>query len=635
MTSYYAHGPNDAGSSSEPLEEHLCLVADRAEGHAAAFGAQEEARLAGVLHDLGKYSELFLKRLRNQESKLDHWSTGAIVALGMFKQHAVAAALAIQGHHIGLQEGALGASSFRLGFDLKALSDPKGHPLQLRLTESNHQTLLDRMQESGVGLPLAPQSSAYDPQAPPASGMLDARMLFSALADADFIETEAHFQGKADGTKAYRPKGPALQPAKALEIVMSYLAELEEKASSSEDVRHMRQDLLDACLTRSESPPGLFTLTAPTGAGKTLAMLAFALKHATVHRHIRRIVMIVPFLSIIDQTASVYRRLLEPHFGSHYVLEHHSLADIQKRNEDKESNRDNEEVARRTARLLAENWDAPLVLTTSVQFFESLFANRPGKCRKLHRLANSVILFDEVQTLPTRIAVPSLAALSRLADRYGCTVVFSTATQPAFDHLNEKVKKYAAGGWRPQPIIHDTQRLFERARRVHICWQIAQSRTWDSIADELAEDRNSRSLCVVNLKRHARELAERVRKRVGPDGLFHLSTSMCPAHRERVLTEVRRRLAPGAQEACRLISTQWHGRVPSGKDSREGIPLSAGWVQRSSGNHSDTHPPQTDWRSGEGSISGRRYRHCRSESVQSVFPHALRPDRRRTPRSRS
>jgi CRISPR-associated endonuclease/helicase Cas3 len=554
---YYSHSSNRAGSPPELAAEHVLLVAERAARYAAAFGAQDEARIAGTLHDLGKYSDLFLRRLRNQESGLDHWTGGALVALTRYKLQAIAAGLAVQGHHIGLQEGGIANESFRKGFELSRLSDPGRHPLGLRLTENDPNALVRRLEESGISMPAVPVESIYDPRAEALAGMLDVRMLFSALVDADFIETEAHFNGRADGTKEYRPSGTKLDALRALQLVRSHLEGLTRQARSSDEVSGMRQELLAACLEAAEWSTGLYTLTAPTGSGKTLAMLAFALKHSKLNPHMRRIIMVVPFLSIIEQTARVYRDLLKPLCSEHFVLEHHSLANLQKTNEERDANPDNEEEARRTAGLLAENWDAPLILTTSVQFFESLFANRPGKCRKLHRLANSIILFDEVQTLPPRLAVPSLAALSRLAERYGCSVVFSTATQPAFDHLHDKIRPHAAVGWQPRAIAGNPERLFDRARRVRFEWRIDETQSWDAIADELAKPENDRALCVVNLKRHARALIERLRDRLDSgEGLYHLSTNMCPAHREQALSAARSRLASKAPRPCRLIATQ-------------------------------------------------------------------------------
>jgi len=551
---FYAHSANKSGSPWESLKEHSRCVAKRAGGYAESFGAGQEAEIAGLWHDLGKYSNLFTKRLKGEIRGLDHWSGGAIATLDMFKEKAVAAALAIQGHHIGLQEGS--RPGIHAANDISKLSDPNTHPLGLTLTELHVKALLQRFEADGFTIPACPAVSHYDLNGRPVATMLDERMLFSALVDSDYIETEAHFEGEADGRKVYRPQGPSLQAARAFEIVSEHLDALGRNTKASQNVQDIRGLLLEACLDKAGSLPGVFTLTAPTGAGKTLAMLSFALKHAIVNPQIRRIVMIVPFLSIIEQTAGVYRRLLEPHLGPHYVLEHHSLANLTTRQESDPHNHDNKGEERRTARLLTENWDAPLVLTTSVQFFESLFSNRPGRCRKLHRLANSVILFDEVQTLPPHITVPSLAALSRLTERYACTVVFSTATQPAFDHLHNKVRQYSEKGWQPRLIGDNPRHQFNPARRVRLDWQVEHSRSWKSVADELAGEENARSLCIVNLKRHAQKLVAFLREEVGEDGLFHLSTNMCPSHREKVLKQVRERLATDNSQPCRLISTQ-------------------------------------------------------------------------------
>jgi CRISPR-associated endonuclease/helicase Cas3 len=523
----------------EPLADHLRDVAERAGGFAEAFGGGEEARLAGLLHDLGKYSELFTARLEGKASGLDHWSAGAWAALTQYRQSGIAAALAIQGHHIGLQRG---------DPDSLATLNParlaERHPLGLRLTESAPGALLARLGEDGIDLP-----AIGSPVAPgfPGARQLDVRMLFSALVDADFLETEAHFLRGEDGTKHRRPEGSSLQPAEALRLLEEHVTRLERESAAASDVGLLRSDLFRACLEAGDRPRGLFTLTAPTGAGKTLAMLAFALRHAVRHG-LRRVVVAIPFLSILEQTARVYRELFTPVFGDAYVLEHHSLAGTHSGAGQDPGPVD--EAGRRAA-WLRENWDSPLIVTTSVQILESLFANRPSACRKLHRLAGSVILFDEVQTLPPWLAVPTLAALSRLAERYGASVVFATATQPAFDSLDEKVRPLAATGWQPAEIAGAELRLFERTRRTRVEWEIETPRSWESLADELAD--LGSALCIVNLKRHAQELAGLLVAR-GVPGLFHLSTNLCPAHRERVLATVRARL--DASEPCLLISTQ-------------------------------------------------------------------------------
>ncbi|HSG40373.1 MAG TPA: CRISPR-associated helicase Cas3', partial [Thermoanaerobaculia bacterium] len=506
---------------------------------ASVFGAAEEARLAGLLHDLGKYSEVFSLRLAGKESGLDHWSAGAWAALTRYQQAGTAIALAIQGHHIGLQNPDA----------LRPLGNParfaESHPLNLRLTDAHFPALLGRLAGDGLTLPEA-TSSLFNLKDPArGAGMLDVRMLFSALVDADFLATEAHFQ-RVEGREILREDGPPLRPAEALAHLENDLARLAANSPAAAEVNRLRSDLLQACLDAALLPPGLFTLTAPTGAGKTLAMLAFALRHAREHG-LRRVVVAVPFLSIIEQTVRVYRDLLAPVFGPRYVLEHHSLAGIR----GQEEKGDGQIAADRAARLQAENWDAPLIVTTSVQLLESLFANRPAACRKLHRLAGSVILLDEVQTLPPALAAATLATLSRLAERYGASVVFATATQPAFESLDARVRPLAASGWTPREIVPASLELFERARRTRVRWEVETPRSWDSLAAELAEAGSA--LCIVNLKKHALALATLLRDR-GVPGLLHLSTNLCPDHRERVLAEVRRRLDD--KLPCLLISTQ-------------------------------------------------------------------------------
>jgi CRISPR-associated helicase Cas3 len=382
------------------------------------------------------------------------------------------------------------------------------------------------------------------------ASMLGVRMLFSTLVDADFIETEAFFQTDSDGNRVYREGGASLEPEKAFSDLGIYLDELSKASRASVPINQLRSDLLHYCLQAAESPPGIFTLTAPTGSGKTLAMLAFALKHA-IKYGLRRIISVIPYLTIIEQTAQTYRKIFEsrlkPGELTRYIQEHHSLSGI--RPEDDKTQPDDTDYQ---GRLLAENWDAPIIVTTNVQLLESLFANRPGACRKLHRLAGSVILFDEVQTLPLAIAIPTLAALSSLAERYGTTIVFSTATQPAFGHLNDYVKKLCANGWTPREIVPSGANLFSRAKRNKIVWPGTSKGTgWQELADKIKA--HEQVLCIVNLKRHALELYQTL-KQMEVGSLFHLSTNMCPAHRKQTMDAVRECLSSG--KPCRLISTQ-------------------------------------------------------------------------------
>jgi len=540
-TIFLAHSRNCAGQC-EPLARHLSRVAERAAQFAAPFGGSEEARLIGLLHDLGKYGEKFQRRLRGEEHHIDHWSAGSWIALKKFKS--ISAALAIHGHHQGL---------YRADKDSLRELEPKRlalqHPLNLTLSESDTSLLLERLTADELLLPGsvaplygAPQNSA--------SAMLDIRMLFSALVDADFLETEAHFGVASDGTAFCRPAGPALRPREAFAALQDHLEILRRKSDASEEVRKMRNDLLAACVQAADRSPGLFSLSAPTGSGKTAAMLAFALRHAIAH-DFQRIVVVIPYLSIIDQTAKEYREIFGTRFGEHYVLEHHSLAGTRGTDE-KDGKHDSEDDAARSARLLAENWDVPLIITTSVQFLESLFASKPSSCRKLHRLAKSVILFDEVQTLPSRLAIPTLASLSRLAERYGSTIVFATATQPAFSHLDASVSESGNRGWRPAEIASPRVNLFSRVRRTRVHWPASDKKTsWEELAAQLAQ--YSQALCVVNLKKHAIELLGLLKDK-GTKNLFHLSTNMCPAHRKKVLSVVETLLK--SARPCRLVSTQ-------------------------------------------------------------------------------
>ncbi|MDX1653662.1 MAG: CRISPR-associated endonuclease Cas3'', partial [Candidatus Competibacteraceae bacterium] len=355
---YFAHSANAAGHW-HPLSVHLNGVGKLARDMLTGWAGADEALLAGLLHDLGKYGDPFQARLRGERSGLDHWSVGAWSAL---KDHGcIAAALAIQGHHVGLQ---------RLDIDsLKDLNPEKlqiKHPLRLDLTSTNPVQLLERLKDDGL-VPNRPAVSLLKNSTRAGiARMMMVRMLFSALVDADFLDTEAHFQGDDKG-KLYRRAGHPLQPSSALEKLQDYLADLRQVNSATKAINTARETLLEDCLAAAAWPTGLFTLTAPTGCGKTLAMLAFAIAHAERH-NLQRVVMVIPYLSIIEQTADIYRRIFEPYFGEHYVLEHHSLA-----GQGAEGSEDDAvNPSERRRRLLSENWDAPLVVTTSVQLLESL-----------------------------------------------------------------------------------------------------------------------------------------------------------------------------------------------------------------------------------------------------------------------
>lgn len=539
MNELYAHSRNKAGIRHR-LSDHLSSVSKLAGKFLADTPLADETALAGLLHDLGKYGDLFQARLKGEAQGIDHWSSGAWSAISEYK--AIASALAIEGHHIGLQH---------LNKNHLNAINPKqleiNHPLQLRLSESNPDVIKSRLLADGIN-PRINHTLLGNNLNSTISTMLDIRMVFSCLVDADFLDTEAHFNGTSEG-KQYRQPGPELRAEGALELLLEHIKEVQARTEASQKVTEVRVSLLDNCLKAANSTTGLFTLTAPTGSGKTLAMLAFALKHAIAQK-LRRIIIVLPYLSIIEQTAFIYRSIFESHFGQHYVLEHHSLADVglEKTKSDSEGQSGEFETAERQRRLLAENWDAPIIVTTSVQMLESLFSNRPSSCRKLHRLTRSVILFDEVQTLPANLALPTLAALSHLAYGYGSTVVFSTATQPAFEHLHETIKSYSTTGWQPKKIVSEPQPLFDNMKRTRVLWDNPdEGISWDALAVKIKE--HDQALCIVNIKRHAKVLWERLGKEA-----FHLSTNLCPAHRSVVLDTVCNRLLN--KEPVHLVATQ-------------------------------------------------------------------------------
>lgn len=531
---YLAHSENNV-RATHPLKIHLATVSALArrfmEGHSAA----DEAALAGMLHDLGKYGDRFQNRLKGLDSGLDHWSQGASLALTQFQS--VAAALAIEGHHIGLQRGAR-ESLRRLLRENLATHIPPG----LALSDPDIERLASRAASDGLKFP-TPATRVLTSWERAVAAMLDVRMLFSCVVDADFLDTEAHFNGNHQG-KQPRQEGPRLDAHAALAALDAHMAGIRASTQAQINVRDARQTLWNSVIRAGQSPRGLFTLTAPTGSGKTLAMLRFALEHVARHR-MKRIVLAVPFLTVIEQTAREYRKVFAG-FPENFVLEHHSLAGLGVETE----RQDAEGAGERQRRMLAENWEAPIVLTTNVQLLESLFSNRPSSCRKLHNLMDSVILFDEAQSLPQHLAVPTLAALSHLSAAYRSTVVFATATQPAFDNLDTAVKKHAVNGWQPREAVPEHPTLFAALKRVIVRWPSKDKKhSWTELASEVRRARQV--LVVVNLKRHALALLDVL---AGTDGLFHLSTNLCAEHRRAVMDSVRAQLAEG--QPCRLISTQ-------------------------------------------------------------------------------
>ena len=351
------------------------------------------------------------------------------------------------------------------------------------------------------------------------------RLLFSALVDADHLDTEAHFEP----AQAER-RGSDVEVLALWERFEARHGELDAQAAVT-PVNAVRREIYAACLAAADEPRGFYRLTAPTGAGKTLAAMAFGLRHALRHG-LRRVIVATPFISITEQTAQAYRDAFAD--LRHAVLEHHSGASVR--------DSDEFEPAAERARLAAENWDAPVIVTTAVQLFESLFANTPSRCRKVHRLAGSVLILDEAQALPTYLLEPILDALRSLTTVGRASVVLSTATQPAFESIPAFRKL------RPREIVPDPRRHFEVLRRVRYEWRVDERWTWARAADEMRSQ--DRALAIVNTRADAMDLLDALDD---PDAL-HLSTRLCGAHRLDVIEEVRARLDTG--RPCRLVATQ-------------------------------------------------------------------------------
>lgn len=513
-------------SDWEPLSRHLEEVADLAAHFASAFGAGEWGLAAGLLHDVGKQSAAFQTYLRASTAGKgpgrgpDHSTAGAQWAHDHYKRGVgKLLAYALAGHHAGLPDG------------IESLS-----PRLKRTVEPWHSPdddIAARVPEI-TGLPLTGR--------PPSLGfqlMLFVRMVFSCLVDADSLCTEAFTSpDKAAWRRGYLP----LSELKArLDRHLDHLA----VHAPATPVNSLRAGILAACRDAAPSAPGLFSLTVPTGGGKTLSSLAFALDHAQAHG-LRRVIYAIPYTSIIEQTARVFREALGD-TNDQAVLEHHSnfvplRADGTPVTPRREGQDDDAGEGRRSV-LAAENWDAPVVVTTNVQLLESLFAARRSPCRKLHNIARSVVILDEAQMLPPDHLLPCLEVLRALVQDYGCSVVLCTATQPALG----KREGFDRGLDQVREITPNPEQLATALRRV----EVTDAGTLDDaqLAARLAGQ--PQVLCVVNTRPHARALYEVLSLQ---GDAVHLSAAMCPAHRTKVLRDVRQRLLQG--QPCRVVATQ-------------------------------------------------------------------------------
>jgi CRISPR-associated endonuclease/helicase Cas3 len=535
---WFAHSGKLADFSDwQPLNEHLTAVANLASHRAKVFGAEDWAFLIGLLHDLGKYTQEFQARLYGDSTRADHATAGAKQVMRHLtntygntpsvQAMAKLMAFAIAGHHAGLANGVeegqeRSTLKQRLAKDIPALNEVWQREISL---------------PQRIAVPPLKTHSNPEKYAN-FHVMFLTRMLFSCLIDADRIDTE-NYTRRIDGRPELKSKYPNIKTLQTQ--LKQHLQQLGKRAKPT-DVNVLRQHILHHARQVAIQPneSGLYSLTVPTGGGKTLTSLAFGLDHAAQHQ-LRRVIYVIPFTSIIEQTADVFRSALGE--SKDAVLEHHCAFDRDKLPEEiKKQSKPRQADYRDKLRLTMESWDAPIVVTTAVQFFESLFSDRPSQCRKLHNIAGSVIVLDEAQTLPRKLLRPIMAVIDELALNYGCSVVLCTATQPALkDHDGfhngfQNVKEIA-----PNPF-----ELFEKLRRAQI--KSVGEKTDDELTAHLRS--HTQVLMIVNNRRHARELFDAI---ANEEGAYHLTTAMCAEHRSQKLKEIRLRLQNG--QACRLVAT--------------------------------------------------------------------------------
>ncbi|TEU30169.1 CRISPR-associated helicase Cas3' [Alkanindiges illinoisensis] len=525
---FYAHSTSDPNKTNwQPLIDHLTVVGKIAEQSAQSIGWAQLAKAIGLLHDLGKYCQEFQERLQGDPKSVDHATWGAITAFKKYGNLGQLMAYVIAGHHAGLANGIHEDTARLTELERRLNKEKEGSlPVLAEQWKSEIEHLLPVKIEMNPFFKV--KNDAINFQL-----MLLARILLSSLVDADRLDTEA-FALQAEG-KQPAPRGnyPTLISIK--KKFDQFLSGLPNRT----DIQQKRNVILKTVRENAAFEPGLFSLTVPTGGGKTFTSMAFALDHAAL-KNKRRIIFVIPFTSIIEQTASVFRRALDEEFAE-AIIEHHSAF-----NEAKISQKTAHIDSLTKLKLAQDNWDAPIIITTVVQFLESLFSSKTSPCRKLHNIANSVIVMDEAQTLPLHLLRPSLVAIDELNQNYGCSIVLCTATQPAIRKVDgfldglENVRELA------QSADIQPQALYEQFRRVTIKHIGAQND--EKLIERISQ--HEQILCIVNNRKQARELYRGI---AALEGSFHLSTFMCSVHRSQVLQEIREYLEKG--QPCRVIST--------------------------------------------------------------------------------
>jgi len=504
-TIYIAHR-RESDSEIQSLKTHLENTANLARRFADSFNNGDYGYAVGMLHDIGKYSAEFQNKIINDSiAHVDHSTAGAIEINKEFNLFGKLLAYCIAGHHGGLPDG---GSKSDTAFETTLRGRLKREKKLYDYSNYKHEIDIKKCLPSGI-----PNIKPFNKGGFSLSFFI--RMVYSCLVDADFLDTENFMSiGKVDRKADY-------DFFSFNEKLKSHLAQFKD---SKRKINKKRTEILNRCLSIGKGQKGLYTLTVPTGGGKTLSSLAFAINHV-IQNNMERIIYVIPYTSFIEQTGKIFKEIL----GKENVLEHHSNFDFN----------DEEEVIGYKLKLSSENWDIPFIVTTNVQFFESLFGHTPSKCRKIHNIANSVIIFDEAQMLPTPFLKPCVMAVAELVRNYNSTCVLCSATQPS---LKEQFPKEIS----LEEICENTDELYDFFRRTQVIYK-GEMETAETVAEL---NRNHQVLCIVNNKKQARDIFSELKG----EGKYHLSTRMCPKHRGDVLREIRQRLRDG--RPCKVVSTQ-------------------------------------------------------------------------------
>ena len=512
---FFSRSENKSGEK-ELLYVHLKKTSYLAGLFADQFGEAEAGRLCGILHDAGKASELFQRVLDGTASGVNHESAGALLLWCQYGLPLLARV--VYAHHKGLLWDIRNQLARSLTGEGVHESRRENRVFSIN-SKIQLKTAASYLEEHGLIVkskpPMNHEITSYYANL---SEMLHARMLLSCLCDADYLASASH----TDENIVSRSEDEPLDAARILDSLAEYRSRIIGSSTSDSKINKIRNEVFEACVNAARGEPGLYKLTAPTGTGKTLALLAFAAEHSKKYNK-KRIIIVLPFLSIITQNTKIYRDICGD------VLEAHSMAKYTDQ-----------------TRLFSERWSSPVIVTTSVKFFEALFKSQPTDLRFLHSIADSVVVFDEAQSIPADLSGTTVESVRILCEMFRCTVLFSTATQPAYQERRDIL-------FRPREVIPDPADLYEQTRRVSVSWNIRPGT--EVPLDDIAEKMSGYNsvCCVVNRKDHAHKLYGRLQSVCGTEGCFHISTDMCKAHRDIVIGEIMRRTSVG--EPCRLVST--------------------------------------------------------------------------------